>query len=498
MSEDFCTPLDITQIEKNFTEINPAMTTAEAGVEANRCLYCYDAPCMHACPTHIDVPGFIKKIASGNLHGSARVIFDANPIGATCARVCPVDVLCEGACVEKTLLQKPIEIGRLQRYATDHALAGGKQIFEKGESNGKSVGVVGSGPAGLSCAAYLVRLGYDVTVYERRPLAGGLDTYGMAEYKMPQSVSLAEVERIARMGVKFLTNTEIGKLSESPAEAEALITETASNADRDDARVRIEETSAAQIVSFDDLLVWHDAIFLGVGLGETNRLNIPGEELDGVYDALHFIEKIKTRDWMSVPLGKIVVVLGAGNTAIDAVTQAKRLGAARVIMVYRRTENDIPAYDYEYELAKKDGVEFVFEAAPIGILEGENGTRLSLRCERTDGSLELFEIPCDMIIKAVGQQKLHSFFTQIAGVETDEKGRVVVGENMRTSNPKIFSGGDCANGGAEAVDAAQMGKLAAQGIHESLSGERVRFAGSTTPSIEKSSHAGHHGLQNDA
>src|SRR5687768_10340390 len=161
MGNNYCTPLDITQIEQNFTEINPAMSPAEAGVEANRCLYCYDAPCMHACPTHIDVPAFIKKIASGNLLGSARVIFDANPIGATCARVCPVEVLCEGACVEKTLLQKPIEIGRLQRYATDHAMTKGRQIYTRGPANGKSVGIVGSGPAGLSCATYLARLGYD-------------------------------------------------------------------------------------------------------------------------------------------------------------------------------------------------------------------------------------------------------------------------------------------------------------------------------------------------
>src|SRR6185436_16724618 len=209
MDKAFCTPLDITQIEQNFADINPALTAAEALHEANRCLYCYDAPCMHACPTHIDVPSFIKKIASGNLMGSARVIFDANPIGATCARVCPVEVLCEGACVEKTLLQKPIEIGRLQRYATDHALSSDKQIFTKGESNGKSVGIVGSGPAGLSCAAYLARLGYDVTIYEKRPLAGGLDTYGMAEYKMPQAVSLSEVDHVAKIGVKFLLNTVV-------------------------------------------------------------------------------------------------------------------------------------------------------------------------------------------------------------------------------------------------------------------------------------------------
>ena len=209
MDNSYCSPLDITQIEQNFAEINPALSPAEAMHEANRCLYCYDAPCMHACPTHIDVPSFIKKIASGNLNGSARVIFDANPIGASCARVCPVEVLCEGACVEKTLLQKPIEIGRLQRYATDHAMGSGKQIFTKGESNGKSVGIVGSGPAGLSCATYLARLGYDVTIYERHALAGGLDTYGMAEYKMPQSVSMSEVEHIAGLGVKFMLNTEV-------------------------------------------------------------------------------------------------------------------------------------------------------------------------------------------------------------------------------------------------------------------------------------------------
>ena len=449
-------PLDPSQIERNFAEINPAMSQAEALVEANRCLYCYDAPCMHACPTHIDVPGFIKKIASGNLTGSARVIFDANPIGATCARVCPVEVLCEGACVEKTLLQKPIEIGRLQRYATDHVLTNGKQIFEKGESIGKSVGVVGSGPAGLSCAAYLSRLGYDVTIYDQKEKPGGLDTYGMAEYKMPQAVSLAETERIAAMGVKFMLNTRI--VAPGPGDPEVL--------------------GELNKVSFDLLDEWHDAIFLGIGLGDTNKLGIPGEDLDGVYDALDFIEKIKTRDWPSVPLGRTVAVIGAGNTAIDAVTQAKRLGAEKVIMVYRRTERDASAYHYEMELARKDGVEFIWQAAPVGIMSGENGNRLSLRCEKTDGSLRLFEIPCDMVIKAVGQQKMRGFFETVAGVAIDDRGRVVVNEQMQTSNPKIFAGGDCANGGAEAVDAAQMGKLAATGIHEALTGVKLNFAGS--------------------
>jgi glutamate synthase (NADPH/NADH) small chain len=470
MKDSFCTPLDITQIEENFAEINPALTAAEAMHESNRCLYCYDAPCMHACPTHIDVPGFIKKIASGNLLGSARVIFDANPIGATCARVCPVEVLCEGACVENTLLQKPIEIGRLQRYATDFAMSNGRQIYAKGPSIGKSVGVVGSGPAGLSCATYLARIGYDVTVYERQPLPGGLDTYGMAEYKMPQEVSLAEVDHIARIGVEFKTNTDIvGDGLDSPAEADGMAK-----------------------VSFTSLLGHHDAVFLGVGLGETTRLGIPGEELDGVYDALAFIGRIKTRNWMSVPLGKTVVVIGAGNTAIDAVTQAKRLGAERVVLVYRRTERDASAYDYELELAKKDGVEFVWQAAPIGILSDDDGAHATgLRCERTDGSLELFEIPCDMTIKAVGQQKMRSFFTDVAGVAIDDNGRVLVNESMQTSNPKIFSGGDCANGGAEAVDASQMGKWAAEGIHLSLTGEKMIFAGSRVEPVADKVHVPH-------
>lgn len=462
-----CSPLEIKQIEENFAEIGPAMTPAEALVEANRCLYCYDAPCMHACPTHIDVPGFIKKIASGNLVGSARVIFDANPIGATCARVCPVEVLCEGACVEKTLLKKPIEIGRLQRYATDHALASEKQIFDRRDSNGRSVGVIGSGPAGLSCASYLARLGYDVTVYEKRPLAGGLDTYGMAEYKMPQAVSLAEVDHIAKMGVKFLTGTEVAAQGSSP--------------DQGAATEQALKDGAVQSVSFPDLEEWHDAIFLGIGLGETNRLNITGEDLEGVYDALHFIEKVKTRDWRSVPLGKNIAVIGAGNTAVDAVTQAKRLGAEKVLMVYRRSEKDAPAYDYEIELARKDGVEFVWHAAPVGIISDESNTRVTaLRCERTDGSLELFEIPCDMIIKAVGQTKRRNFLADVARVAVDDKGRVATNDQMQTSNPKIFAGGDCANGGSEAVDAAQMGKLAAMGIHSFLSGETVRFAGAYT------------------
>lgn len=472
MSTTHESPINIAQIERNFREIAPALSEAEAIMESHRCLYCYDAPCTRACPTHIDVPAFIKKIASGNLKGSARVIFEANPIGATCARVCPVDVLCEGACVEKTLLAKPIEIGRLQRYATDAVLSQGRDVLRAGAPNGKSVGIVGSGPAGLSCATYLARLGYAVRVYERKSLAGGMDTYGMAEYKMTQRVSQEEVAMVARLGVEFRTNTEVGR------------------------DISLAELEAA-----------HDCVFLGVGLGATTRLNIPGEQLAGVYDALDFIERIKTRDWASVPNGRTVAVIGAGNTAIDAVTQARRLGAERVLLVYRRTAREMPAYEYEYELAKKDAIEFWWQTAPVEILAGADGTRaVALRCVRTelsesDGANRPsykpvagseFEIPVDMVIKALGQQKLVNWLSEHARVQHDEAGRVVVNpETMQTTDAKFFAGGDCVNGGREAVDAAQAGKLAAQGIHEKLSGARVEFAGARLPLHEETSEIKH-------
>lgn len=459
-------PLDLEQIERNFREIAPAMTEAEAHFESNRCLYCFDAPCTRACPTHIDVPAFIKKIASGNLLGSARVIFDANPIGATCARVCPVDVLCEGACVEGTLMEKPIEIGRLQRYATDYAISKEREVLSAGEPNGKSVGIIGSGPAGLSCATYLARLGYGVTIYDRKPLPGGLDTYGMAEYKMPQKVSTDEAAMVERMGVKFRLNTEIGS-----------------------------------DITLDELEKSHDALFIGAGLGATARLGIPGEELDGVFDALEFIERIKTRDWQNVPIGRNVAVVGAGNTAIDAVTQAKRLGAERVLMIYRRSEREMPAYQYEYELAKKDAVEFWWQTAPVEILSAEGNSHVgAIRCVRMEmGEADAtgrrsarpvegseFDIPCDMVVKALGQTKRREFFSSIQGIELDSAGRVVVHpETMQTGNPKYFAGGDCVNGGREAVDASQMGKLAAQGIHQFLTGEKVEFAGARVPLMEE-------------
>ena len=398
--------LSAQQLERNFADIAPPLTNDYALLEANKCLFCHDAPCTIACPTHIDVPAFIKKIATGNLRGSARVILEANPFGHSCARACPVEVLCEGACVLNDRDEQPIKIALLQRHATDYVLEHKLKLFEPGAPTGKTVAIVGAGPAGLSCARELRRFGHAVTVFESKSQPGGLNTYGIAEYKLKADVALAEVQDILDLGVELRTG------------------------------VTVE--------SIEELLTEYDAVFVGVGLGSTKRLGIPGEDLPGVIDALTFIEHLKTHPYRDTPVGQRVVVIGAGNTAIDAVTQAKRLGAATATIVYRRGEADMPCYHYEYELAKRDGCGFRFQAAPQRVVG--NGAAAGVEVRTPQGS-EV--IPCDMVIVAIGQG------------ERDDLA-------IPRDHPKVFVGGDCANGGAEIVNAAAEGVQAAKQIHERL------------------------------
>ena len=399
------------ELRRNFADIAPPLTSDAALLEANKCLYCHDAPCTIACPTHIDVPAFIKKIASGNLRGSARVILDANPFGHSCARACPVEVLCEGACVLNDRDEEPIKIALLQRHATDYVLERKLKLFEAGPSTGKRVAIIGAGPAGLACARDLRRCGHAVTVFEAKSQPGGLNTYGIAEYKLKADVALAEVQDILDLGVELKTG------------------------------VTVE--------SVDRLLAEYDAVFVGVGLGRTKTLGIPGEDLPGVIDALTFIEHLKTHRYRETAVGRQVVVIGAGNTAIDAVTQAKRLGAAAATIVYRRGEADMPCYHYEYELAKRDGCGFRFNAAPQRI--AGNGAVAGLEITTATGAET---IPCDMVIVAIGQDVR----TELARPK---------------AHPKVFEGGDCANGGAEIVNAAAEGVAAAKRIDQMLTVDKT-------------------------
>jgi dihydropyrimidine dehydrogenase (NAD+) subunit PreT len=431
------------QYEKNFADITPPMNARQAAIEAARCLYCFDAPCTIACPTRIDVPGFIKRIMTGNVQGAARVILEANILGESCGRVCPTEVLCEGACVMHEKGEEAIEIGRLQRYAVDHVLDRNIRLFHAGAPNGRRVACIGSGPASLACAAQLARRGYQVTVFDRGELPGGLSTYGIAAYKTRAADSLREVEMVKSLGVEFRQRTEIG---------------------RD--------------VSFDRLEKDFDAVFIGVGLGETWAMDIPGENLKGVYGALEFIERTKVLPFAQVSVGRRVACIGGGNTAIDVVTAARRLGAETVYLIYRRSEREMSAFRYEYELAKKDGVNFLWQTQPVRIL-GKEGVVTGLECVRTqlgepdargrrtpetipDSS---FMIELDMIIRAVGQKPVTEFLHAVKGIELRKNGTVVADERHQTGNPKYFAGGDCANGGREVVDAVAEGMAAARGIH---------------------------------
>ena len=440
--ENLAPKLTTAEYEENFAEIHPPLSPNSATAEANRCLYCFDSPCMKACPTHIDISTFITKIASGNVKGSAKTILSSNWIALTCAKACPVDVLCEGACVYNARGEEPIQIGRLQRYVMDwYVERGMPTLFTPAPKNGKSVGIIGAGPAGLACAAELSLMGYAVDVYEAKSEPGGLDTWGIAPYKMKRADSLNEAKMVERLGAKITTGVRIGK-----------------------------------DISVADLIKKHDAVFIGVGLNSPTQLRVPGENLPGVYDALTFIEKVTSRKWSSVDVGKRVAVIGAGNTAIDAVTEAKRLGAEQVMIIYRRSRDEMSAYEFEFELAKSDGVAFHFLTAPTRILgtshvQAVECIRMKLgapdkKGKRTPEPIpgSEFQIPVDMVIKAVGQKPEQSFLSQISGLKIENGNVWVDPESYQTSSSKFFAGGDCINGGKEVVNAAADGKRAAHGI----------------------------------
>jgi glutamate synthase (NADPH/NADH) small chain len=438
--------LPIPQNLARFPDLHPALDSQSAIAEANRCLFCFDAPCAAACPTHIDVPRFIKKIASGNLRGSALTILDANILGLSCSRVCPVDVLCEGACVMHRYNKKPIEIGRLQRYAMDHFYARPHALpGPRPSAPGLfSVACLGGGPASLACAAELRRHGYPVTIFDNRPLPGGLNTYGVAEYKLRPTDSLREVELVRSLGVEF-RQAEIGG------------------------------TGVPNAVPLEDLEREYSFIFIGAGLGAMERLGIPGEQLRGVIDALRFIERYKTSPDFAV--GRRVIVIGGGNTAIDAANAAKRLGAEEVHLFYRRTEREMPAFSFEYDHSKVEGVRFHWLAQPVEIMELDGRavsvkfveTRLGQpdatgrrKAEPVEGSW--FECACDMVIPALGQSRLMGMLHDACGIELKGGSIVVDRPTGRTSNPKYYAGGDCVNGGREVVDAVADGKRAALAI----------------------------------
>jgi dihydropyrimidine dehydrogenase (NAD+) subunit PreT len=444
--ENIVSKLTPEQYEKNFQELHPPLNYGSAIAESSRCLYCYDSPCMKACPTHIDISEFIKKISTDNLLGSAKTILKSNWVALTCAKACPVAVLCEGACVLNEKGDKPIEIGRLQRYVIDNYFEQGMpSLFSKKASNGKNIAVIGSGPSGLACSAELALLGYNVTIFEQSDVPGGLNTWGIAPYKMRKQDSLKEVELVKSFGVKVKTGVSVG---------------------RD--------------ISFDELYKNYDAVFLGIGLGESHKLSVIGEELPGVISALDFIEQVKTENWSSVPVGKRVAIIGAGNTSIDAATEAKRLGAEEVIVLYRRSSQDMSAYNFEFDLAKKDGIIFHFLTAPRNIVgnsfvEGIECIRMEPGPADSKGKRSVlpvpgteFIIPVDMVIKAIGQEAQDNFISSIPGIKF-ANGKIQINtDSFQTGNPKVFAGGDCINGGKEVVNAAYDGKMAALGIDKFL------------------------------
>ena len=436
---EFSSPTTELEFERNFAQLKPRMNRTEALYESSRCLFCFDAPCIQACPSGIDIPQFIRQINDGNVTGAARTIYDANYFGNVCGKVCPTEVLCEGACVYNLQDVKPIEIGRLQSFATQDAIDHRKPIFSVGTSTGKRVAVVGAGPAGISAACELRALGHAVDVYEAKSQPSGLTVYGVAPYKITNQEALAEMEYLrTQLGYTVFYNRPIRE------------------------RADLEKLEAE-----------YDAIFLGIGLGGTNALRLPGEERAGCVGATEFIEQLRMGH-LSTSVGRRVVVLGGGNTACDAASESARLGAEAVTLAYRRGKDEMGAYEFEYDLAKGVGVRGLFNVAPLEILG--NGRVEGVRFVRTavvDGQVQPvpgseFTEPCDMVIKATGQAKQRGLLALIPGLQLDGGGRVVVNLGGQTTNPKYFAAGDARNGGAEVVNAAAEAKATARAMNDFL------------------------------
>jgi glutamate synthase (NADPH/NADH) small chain len=433
-------PTSEEEFKENFKQKNPLMNDTEAYFESSRCLFCYDAPCIQACPTHIDIPLFIKQIHTDNMTGSAKTIFAANWLGNACGVVCPTGVLCEGACVFNHQDVAPIQIGRLQNYATHKAIETNKDIFKAGASNGKKVAIVGAGPAGIACACELRTLGYAVEIFEAKEKPSGLAVHGVAPYKITNEEVLKEISYLQnQLGFTIKYNSAI--------------------------------ISKKQIVELEED---YDAIFLGVGLGATAYLNMPGEDKENVVGAVEFIEDLRLNHH-HIKIPNKVVVIGGGNTAMDAASESARMGARKTVLAYRNSKENMGAYGFEYDLAIRSGVDSLFNVTPLEIIGNEKveGVKFA-KTEWVDGKLQIkknnvFIVKCDMVIKATGQAKQGSLYELIDNLEIDNRIRIKVNEvTFQTSNPQYFAGGDAINGGAEIVNAAYDGKMAAQGMHQWL------------------------------
>lgn len=432
--------MDAAQIAENFGDLHPPLSRQEALVEADRCYFCFDAPCTTACPTGIDIPAFIQKIRSDNRAGSAETILSENIMGGMCARVCPTEVLCEEACVRNTQEDKPVEIGLLQRYATDPVFDAGVPMFSRAESSGRRVAVIGAGPAGLSCAHRLAMLGHDVVVFDRNARPGGLNEYGIAAYKTVDDFAQREVEFILSIGgIELRRGAVLG-----------------------------------EDISLSGLMDEFDALFLGIGLGNVNSLGIEGEDLDGVINAIDYIAELRqAADKSELPVGRRIVVIGGGMTAIDVAVQSKRLGAEQVDIVYRRGPDRMGASRYEQELAQVNGVSIRHYGQPVRILgkaqvEAVEFEKVSVDADGSlSGTGETFALAADVVFKAIGQRLDASGLG--APDLTWKNGKIDVDDNQATSVPGIWAGGDCVDSGDDlTVTAVQHGKLAAISIDRYL------------------------------